>query len=224
MSQADHAVSLDVPAHPSRLAWVMKTAVGCTLTALAIAFVGKYVLRYFVHYTEADFANYGPPHHWRMRGWLLLHMTGGTLALLLGPIQFWTGLRQRHMQLHRWTGRLFLVGVALGSVGAFRMTLSTTFGWAWAGALYCLATAWLTAAGMALYSILKRNVQCHKEWMIRAYVITFAFVTFRLLNDYGPTSHLQPFGDRIITTAWACWTIPLFATEVIMQLRRIAAS
>ena len=32
----------------------------------------------------------------------------------------------------------------------------------------------------------------HKEWMIRAYVVTFAFVTFRILSDYGPTSRLQP--------------------------------
>ena len=39
----------------------------------------------------------------------------------------------------------------------------------------------------------------HKESMVRAYVVTFAFVTFRLLNDYGPTSHLQPDSDRIVT-------------------------
>jgi hypothetical protein len=56
---------------------------------------------------------------------------------------------------------------------------------------------------------------------VRAYVVTFAFVTFRLLNDYGPTSHLRPDNDRTITIGWACWVLPLLATEVILQLRRL---
>lgn len=52
-------------------------------------------------------------------------------------------------------------------------------------------------------------------------VVTFAFVTFRVFNDYGPTSHLKPAGDLAITMAWACWVVPLFITELILQLRRI---
>ncbi len=56
---------------------------------------------------------------------------------------------------------------------------------------------------------------------MRAYVVTFAFVTFRVLNDYGPTSRLQPPGDRAITIGWACWALPLLLTEVILQLRRM---
>ena len=90
----------------------------------SIAFVAKYVVPYFLDYSEANFGS----HHWSVRGWLLVHITGGTLALLCGPMQFWTRLRQKHKQLHRWTGRIFLLGIALASVGAFRLTLSTTFG------------------------------------------------------------------------------------------------
>jgi hypothetical protein len=57
--------------------------------------------------------------------------------------------------------------------------------------------------------------------MVRAYVVTFAFVTFRVLNDYGPTSHLQPDGDRIVTLGWISWVLPLLVTEVVLQLRRM---
>jgi len=74
---------------------------------------------------------------------------------------------------------------------------------------------------MAYYAITKGNVAVHKEWMIRAYVATFAFVTFRVFNDYGPTSRLQPDGDRAITIGWACWALPLLVTEVLLQLRRM---
>lgn len=64
----------------------------------------------------------------------------------------------------------------------------------------------------------------HKEWMIRAYVVTLAFVTFRILSDYGPTSHLQPEHDRGVTIAWACWLVPLAITEMIFQLSRVRAA
>jgi hypothetical protein len=62
---------------------------------------------------------------------------------------------------------------------------------------------------MGYYTILQGLVSLHREWMIRAYVVTFAFVTFRLLQDYGPVSHLRPENDRDITIAWACWVVPL---------------
>lgn len=61
----------------------------------------------------------------------------------------------------------------------------------------------------------------HKEWMMRPYLITFAFVTFRILNDYGPTSHLLPVTDRIVTLGWLSWTVPLFVTEMVLQFRRM---
>jgi hypothetical protein len=74
---------------------------------------------------------------------------------------------------------------------------------------------------MAFYAILKGHVQVHKEWMVRTYVVTFAFVTFRVLNDYYPGARLQPDLDRSIAVGWACWVLPLLFTELILQLRRM---
>jgi len=193
------------------------------ILGIAIAFILKYVFRYYLHYTQTAFTDplRGAANYWAMRGWLLMHMTGGTVALLTGPWQFWTGFRARYARLHRWTGRLFLCSVAVGSFGAFRMATATTFGWAFGVALAALATAWVTTAAMAYYAILKRRIQIHKEWMVRTYVVTFAFGTFRLLNDYGPTSRLQPDNDRAVTMGWASWVLPLLVAEVILQLRRM---
>lgn len=196
------------------------------ILALAVGFVLKYVFRYYLHYNEAAFTDpdLGAANYWVQRPWLLAHMTGGMVALLTGPWQFWTGFRARYARLHRWTGRLFLGGVAVGAVGAYHMAIVTTFGWAFGFSLLGLATAWVTTAGMAYYAILKRRIAVHKEWMVRAYVVTFAFVTFRILSDYGPTSRLQPAGDKAITIGWACWALPLLVTEVILQLRRMHSS
>lgn len=186
------------------------------IVALAVGFVFKYVFFYYRHYDAASFDVY-----WPRRGWLFLHITGGMLALLTGPWQFWTGLRQRNLTIHRWTGRLFLLGVAAGIVGAVGLSVTTTFGWGFAVGIMGLATAWFVTTTMAYVSIRKGLVELHKEWMIRSYVVTFAFVTFRILSDYGPTSRLQPENDRSMTIAWACWVVPLGATELIFQVRRM---
>ena len=200
-------------------------ATGAVLT-IAVGFVLRYVFRYYLNYNEAAFTDpvRGASNYWTMRGWLLMHMTGGMAALLTGPWQFWTGFRVRYARLHRWTGRIFLGGVAVGCVGAFQMAVHTSFGWGNGFALLGLAFAWFTTAAMAYYAILKRKFAVHKEWMVRAYVVTFAFVTFRVLNDFGPTSRLQPDNERVITIMWSCWVIPLLITEVILQLRRMGAA
>ncbi|HLV86175.1 MAG TPA: DUF2306 domain-containing protein [Candidatus Sulfotelmatobacter sp.] len=186
------------------------------IVSLAIAFIAKYVLFYFRHYDPVSFDVY-----WPRRGWLFVHITAGTLALVTGPWQFWTGLRQRNMAIHRWTGRLYLVGVGTGIIGAVALSATTTFDWGVVNGIRFLALAWFLTTGMAYFTIRKGLVTLHKEWMIRSYVVTFAFVTFRFLQDYSPLSRIRPEGDRDTTIAWACWVVPLAVTEMIFQWKRL---
>jgi hypothetical protein len=69
----------------------------------------------YLQYTEASYERF-----WERSGWLLIHVLGSSLALLIGPFQFWSGLRRpyltvhrwtRLMAVHRWTGRLYVAGV-----------------------------------------------------------------------------------------------------------------
>src|SRR5215469_13759434 len=106
------ATSGSVPDARTRsvLASAAKVVAWCSIFAVAIAFILKYVFRYYLHYNQAAFTGpvQGAANYWVMRGWLLMHMTGGMVALLTGPWQFWTGFRARYIRLHRWTGRIFL--------------------------------------------------------------------------------------------------------------------
>jgi uncharacterized membrane protein YozB (DUF420 family) len=226
MSTVAASGTMGSPAKSRWSSFVAKLVGSTAILAVALAFVLRYVFRYYLNYNAAAFTDpiRGAANYWSMRGWLLVHITGGMVALLTGPWQFWTGFRMRYVRLHRLTGRIFLCGVAVGSIGAYRMAIATTFGWAFGFALLALATAWVTTAGMAFYAILKGQVQVHKEWMVRAYVVTFAFVTFRVLNDYYPGARLQPDNDRAISIGWACWVLPLLFTELILQLRRMRAA
>ncbi len=189
------------------------------IVSIAVWFVIKYPFFYFRHYDAASFDTY-----WPRRSWLFLHISGGTLALLTGPLQFWTGLRQRNLTFHRWTGRLFLLGVAMGVCGSVGLAVASVGTWAFEVGLMGLASAWLVTTFMAYFSIRRGLVALHKEWMIRAYVVTFAFVFFRILSDYTPMTRLRPENDRDITIAWACWVVPLAVTEMVFQARRIRSA
>ncbi|WP_255462176.1 DUF2306 domain-containing protein [Granulicella sp. WH15] len=46
---------------------------------------------------------------------LIPHTLAGTLALLVGPINFSSRIRQRHLQLHRVLGRIYIISVFIGS-------------------------------------------------------------------------------------------------------------
>ena len=219
MAHATISAPLGVATRSGKTKKAISIAAWAGIIALAVGFVIKYVLFYYRHYDATSFDSY-----WPRRTWLFLHINGGTLALLMGPWQFWTGLRQRHFHIHRWTGRLFLVGVAMGIVGAVGLAVMAIGGWAFEVGLMGLASAWLVTTAMAYYSIRKGLVALHKEWMIRAYVVTFAFVFFRIMSDYTPMSRLKPEGDRDITIAWACWVVPLAVTELIFQIRRVRAA
>lgn len=187
-----------------------------SVVVLGLAFVLKYVLFYYRHYDPASFDPY-----WPRRGWFFLHINAGALALLTGPLQFWTGLRQRNLTFHRWMGRLYLVGVGLGIVGAIGLSATTTFQWGVVNGIRMLVLAWFVTSAMAYYAIRQRLISLHKEWMIRSYVVTFAFVTFRFLQDYSPLSRVRPEGDRDTTIAWACWVVPLAITEMVFHIKRL---
>ena len=63
-----------------------------------------------------------------------------------------------------------------------------------------------------------------KEWMVRTYVVTFAFVFQRVLSDYFPGSRLQPDLDRATSAMWTSWALPQLFTELILQLRRMRST
>jgi hypothetical protein len=51
--------------------------------------------------------------------WLLVpHVLGGLIALLIGPFQFSSRFRQRHLGLHRIMGRVYLASVAVSAIVA----------------------------------------------------------------------------------------------------------
>jgi hypothetical protein len=63
----------------------------------------------------------------------------------------------------------------------------------------------------------------HKEWMVRSYLVTFAFVLFRLAHDSLPTiawSLGESDNGGLANLTWINWLLPLAVFEMIRQTRK----
>jgi uncharacterized membrane protein len=206
---------LAVPSHPRPLAgW--RSLVAISLAALtALAFFVSVALPYLT-LDATVLARY--PHR---RPELLLHIAAGAVALLVGPIQLWLGLRGRTLAAHRVLGFTYVTSVGLGSVAAFYLAARTTLGWVFATGITGLGIAWILTTTLAVVAIRRGLVEQHKEWMIRSYVVTFAFVTFRALWLTLQAAGIGTQAEQLGASAWFCWAVPLLIVESVMQGRRI---
>src|SRR6202158_1758686 len=103
----------------------------------------------------------------------LVHIVPGLLFMLLGPLQFSSTIRARHLRWHRWSGRIFVsCGLVIGisalvmsfgmpAIGGFNQAAATTL----------FATFFLFALCKAFWHIRQREAALHREWMIRAFSV-----------------------------------------------------
>jgi uncharacterized membrane protein len=156
------------------------------------------------------------------RAWLLLHVAAGGVALLTGPVQLWLGTTGRAMRAHRRLGLVYVTAVAAGAAAAFYLAAHTSLGWGFAAGITGLGIAWLVTTALAIAAIGRGLVEQHREWMIRSYVVTFAFVTFRAAWAVLQAAGVGTRSEQLAMSSWFCWAVPLFLVEALLQGRRIA--
>jgi uncharacterized membrane protein len=149
---------------------------------IAVLLAARFLYTSVSGYHDFSEGTYG--YLWPMRYWAAGHIVGGTLALTIGLAQMLPAIRRRYLAVHRWLGRVYLLAVIGSTSSAFVLipTISLSEHWAWAVTLAALCSVWLLSTLMGYRAIRLRRIQQHKEWMIRSYVVTFAFVFFRILN------------------------------------------
>jgi uncharacterized membrane protein len=193
------------------------------LAAAIVWFVG-HRLHYLTDYSLASYSDY----FWPRRLGLYAHVSAGIVAISAGLVQIWLGLANHVGTLHRTLGKLYAVAVFTGVASGFYLALTIPGHLSYATGLFMLSTAWLVTTCMALYAIHRRQYEQHRQWMLRSFTVTFAFVTFRLIGGWLKAHTHVPedmVADDIDTLmSWACWAVPLLLLEMLIQLRAIRST
>lgn len=181
-------------------------------------YVRRDALHYLFRDTPESFKAF-----WSERVLIRTHIACALTMILIGPWQFWSGFRMRYLTVHRWLGRIFLVAGTFVSCSALHMGLHPRLGSIVYGfGLFLNGVFWLAAAAVAYYAIRLGNIQAHKEWMIRLYVLSWAgIVGDRIIPDMTFVSHRIGADALNDISGWANWAVPLMVTEVILQVRRL---
>jgi uncharacterized membrane protein len=193
---------------PQRKSWISNSLWGLML--FFSVGVAVYASTYF-------FFTPGDAHFARYILLLRLHIAGGIGALLAGPWQFSQKLRTRHLNRHRWMGRFYLLAVALGSIAGFGMAVVSKEGLATHLGFGILAVLWFATGLQAYRMVRSRNIEAHRQWMIRNFALTLAAVTLR---QYLPPMLFAlhwPFSRAYLIVSWLCWVPNLLIAEWMVR-------
>jgi uncharacterized membrane protein len=184
--------------------------------AVAIVLVGQYAPgdpnRYFDQQRAVYIAN---------KAALMTHIFGGGTALLIGPFQFLPALRRKKwLNLHRWLGRIYLLGILSGGVGGLYMARLAHGGIVSQIGFAMLAVLWLTTGYLAYQRIRARDIKAHERWMKRNFALTFAAVMLRVWLPILAFAVGLEFTTAYIIVAWLCWVPNLLFAEWLIRRRQ----
>jgi uncharacterized membrane protein len=166
------------PAAPARRKSLVKAALWVLMGIATLVVVALVEYPYFGHPN---------PNRARVLNEKLIflpHAVCGLVALLIGPFQFSTRLRQRNLRLHRILGKVYVGSVVIAACSA--IVISHHLDIVDQPETYiffetCVqAGFWLLATVAAFITVRNRNIAVHRQWMIRSYTFTFIFVSSRL--------------------------------------------
>ena len=135
------------------------------------------------------------------RQFLIPHTLSGMIALLAGPVQFSSRLRERYRKFHRVLGYIYVASVFVGSFTG----IALASGRPGLPGTSMQAAAWMACTTAAFLTARNRQIVQHRQWMARSYAVTFTFVSSRVLNLWPRYwSHL---GDSLAAVGVIAFTL-----------------
>jgi len=149
---------------------------------------------------------------------LFLHVLGGVIALVVAPLQFVRGVRDRMPWLHRATGTLYLLACAIGAPAGFMLALGSTAGPVASAGFAIPAVLWAVFTWLAWRAAVEGRFANHRVWMLRSYAIVSTALTLRLML---PAAGLlgYDFYPAYRVIAWAAWITNLVLFEIYIRTR-----
>jgi hypothetical protein len=153
---------------------------------------------------------------------LLLHISGGGIALLTGPFLLWEKFRNSNLKLHRFLGKVYLISVLVSGLLAVYLSVTTAYAvnWAYAFSLQIWVSVWLSSSFIAYYFVINKKIKLHKEWMARSYMVSLAFVISALILKIPYVQSLGTFEEISPSLFWFGWAVPLYIYDLYLSAER----
>jgi uncharacterized membrane protein len=149
---------------PALISWAI-------IIGLSIYFFIENVAVYFTGYKSDTYIN--------NEFWVISHLIGGTLALFLGPLQFFKWLRNKYLSFHRLSGKIYIVGAFIAGLSALRLSLISSCV-SCRVSLLILAILVLFTTFSAWWTVKNKNLKAHQQFMVRSYICVLSFVAVRI--------------------------------------------
>jgi uncharacterized membrane protein len=144
------------------------------------------------------------------------HIGLGGLALLIGWIQFNARIRNKHLNLHRNIGKIYITAALLSSIAGFYIAFFATGGFVNSLGFICLAIAWFYTTLKGYLYIRNKQVREHQKMMIYSYAVCFAAVTLRIWLPLL-TALFGDFTPAYAIVAWLAWVPNLAVAHLIVK-------
>ncbi len=112
----------------------------------------------------------------------VVHVLPGLLVYWLGIWQFVPAVRSRFLNLHRWTGRIYLGLGLLAGVSALLLAvfLPAFGGWPTASSTFVFGALFLYCLLRGYRHVRRYEIERHREWMIRGFGVALGVAMIRV--------------------------------------------
>ncbi len=148
-----------------------------------------------------------------------MHVLGAGVALLLGGFQFVGKIRNKAINVHRWSGRIYLTAVLIGGIGGLVLAGQATGGPVARIGFGMLAVTWLYSGAQAYAAVRAGDIASHQLWMARNFSLTFAAVTLRIYLGVLQGPFELTFEEAYPVVAWLAWVPNLILVEWFIATR-----
>lgn len=157
---------------------------------------------------------------------LVTHIFLGTAVLVTAVLQLWPWLRQKHPEVHRWSGRIYVFAAIPAGLAALAVAPLGAAGLNQRAANTVLALLWLGTTVTGYVMARRRRYAQHREWMVRSFALCFSIVVNRLWTTVCVAAFVPDPSDAVALQqaigvgTWMSWLVNLLIAEWWLQHTR----
>ena len=146
---------------------------------------------------------------------LFAHGIAGSIAMITGAIQFLAILRGVKSRWHAMLGKTYAIAALIASATAIPLAWSLYHDMLLTSIAYTAgAVAWFVATILAVYTIIKGDLDRHIAWIIRSFIYLAMVVTARLLLIAVAIAGSGEWTHEAITVQYAAIIVGTFVINV----------